>query len=214
VIAGILAILALTGRYFLAYGSRHSGPVFMLPRGIVLIIAGLCFIMFVVEGSALDWSAVFLTTRAIDPALAGMGYAAFSLFMTLGRLLGDAFVRAVGTRNVVTMGGLIAAAGLALAVLVQSWRAGILGYSLLGAGCSSVVPVLYGAIGRQTVMPEAVAVPAVSTIAYGGMALGPAMIGFLAHVFGLPTALMVIAFGLVVVAAVGRTLSDERPART
>ena len=203
---GIVSTLA--GRHLLGYGSPLSGRVFRLPRGIVLVIAGLCFIMFVTEGSALDWSAVFLTTRAIDPALAGMGYAAFAVFMTLGRLLGDAVVRRAGPRRVVVVGGLIAATGLAVAVLVDSWKFGIAGYALLGAGCSSIVPVLYGALGRQTVMPEAAAVPAVTTIAYGGMLLGPVAIGFFAHAFGLSAALMTVAFGLVVVAAGGTTLSE------
>jgi hypothetical protein len=207
VVATIVAAAILAGPYFLAYGSQLSGRAFRLPHGIVLAIAGLCFIMFAVEGSALDWSAVFLTTRAIDPAWAGLGYAAFSLFMTLGRFFGDTFVSAAGPRRVVTSGGLIAAMGLTLAVLVDSWKVGILGYALLGAGCSSVVPVLFAALGRQTEMPEAAAVPIVSTIAYGGMLLGPVGIGFLAHALGLPAALMAVAFGLIVVSAGGRILS-------
>lgn len=207
-VALIGVVVSLAGRHFLSYGSPISGRVLRLPRGIVLVIAGMCFIMFVTEGSALDWSAVFLTTRAVDPALAGMGYAAFSVFMTLGRLLGDAVVRRVGPWRVVMGGGLLAAMGLAVAALVNSWKFGILGYALLGAGCSSIVPVLYGALGRQTVMPEAAAVPAVTTIAYGGMLLGPVAIGFLAHGYGLPAALMTIAVGLVVVAVGGLALKD------
>lgn len=207
VVAAILIASLLAARSLLNYGSPFLGPVFQLPRGVVLVIAWVCFIMFVVEGSALDWSAVFLTTRAIDPSLAGMGYAAFSLFMTIGRFLGDTIVRIAGPRSVIMAGSLLAAVGLALAVLVESWKIGLLGYGLLGAGCSSVVPVLYGMLGRQSVMPEALAVPAVTTIAYSGMLLGPVGIGFLAHGFGLPFALMTIAFGLVVVAIVGRTLS-------
>ena len=208
VVALIGIVSTLAARHLLGYGSPLSGRVFRLPRGIVLVIAGLCFIMFVTEGSALDWSAVFLTTRAIDPTLAGMGYAAFAVFMTLGRLLGDGVVRRVGPRRVVIVGGLIAATGLAIAVLVDSWKFGIFGYALLGAGCSSIVPVLYGALGRQTVMPEAAAVPAVTTIAYGGMLLGPVAIGFFAHVYGLSAALMTVALGLVVVAGGGTTLSE------
>jgi MFS family permease len=208
VAAGIVLILAFATPYLLPYGGRSSSATFRLPRGIVMVIAALCFIMFAVEGSALDWSAVFLTTRNIGLSMAGLGYAAFSVLMTIGRFLGDSIVRAAGPRMVVVAGSFVAAAGIALAVAFDSWQVGIVGYAVLGAGCSSVVPVLYGALGRQTVMPEAAAVPVVTTIAYGGMLLGPAAIGLLAHAFGLSAALLSTALGLLIVSAVGSVMSD------
>ncbi len=66
-----------------------------MPHGIVLFIGGMCFIVFLAEGAALDWSAVFLAQeRGIDTAYAGLGYAAFALTMTVGRLTGDRIVAA------------------------------------------------------------------------------------------------------------------------
>jgi predicted MFS family arabinose efflux permease len=85
----------------------------------------------------LDWSAVFLiSVREVDPARAGLGYAAFALTMTIGRLGGDACVRRLGPRNVIVMGGLCAAMGLLVATIVPAWEAGLLGYALVGAGCA------------------------------------------------------------------------------
>jgi hypothetical protein len=40
---------------------------------------------------------------------------------------------------------------------------------LVGLGCSNIVPVLFSSVGRQTVMPENVAVPAIMTLGYAGM---------------------------------------------
>jgi MFS family permease len=206
-VAGIvLALIWARGR-FLSYGADVPGRAFGFPRGIVLVIGLLCFVMFLTEGSALDWSAVFLTSaRGVNPGLAGIGFAAFSLTMTLGRLVGDGVVRRIGPRQVVTMGSLIAAGGLALAAIVPSWEVGVLGYALLGTGCSSVVPVFYAALGRQKVMPESLAVPAVTTMGYAGIVAGPAAIGFVAHASSLPSALLIVAALLVGVAAIGRTL--------
>jgi len=107
---------------------------------------------------------------------------------------------------VIVFGGLTAAAGLALATLVPAWEAALIGYALVGAGCSNIVPVLYTAVGKQKVMAESVAVPAVTTLGYAGILAGPAAIGFIAHVSSLNLAFMMIAVMLVGVAVSGRIL--------
>jgi MFS family permease len=140
------------------------------------------------------------------PAYAGLGYAAFSVAMTVGRLTGDAVVRRVGRRQVVVAGGLCAAAGLALMVFVPTWQAGILGYLLLGAGSSNIVPVLFNAVGRQSTMPEHAAMPAVAMLGYLGILAGPAAIGFIAHASSLSASLLIVAALLFVVAASGMGL--------
>ena len=98
------------------------------------------------------------------------------------------------------------AAGLAIATLVPVWEASLLGFALVGAGCSNVVPVLYSAIGRQSVMPEHIAIPAVTTLGYAGILAGPAAIGFVAHLTSLSAAFLMIALLLVGVAASSRWL--------
>jgi predicted MFS family arabinose efflux permease len=124
--------------------------------------------------------------------------------MTVGRLTGDAIVRRIGGSTAIMLGGLCAAAGLALATLVPAWEAALLGYALVGAGCANIVPVLCTAVGRQKVMPEHVAMPAVITIGYAGILVGPAAIGFAAEATSLSTAFLAIAVMLVGVAASGR----------
>jgi predicted MFS family arabinose efflux permease len=208
-VAVMLAALALAFPGLLPFGSQVRGPVFAMPRGIVLFIGVLCFIAFLTEGSVLDWSAVFLTAiRGVKPSYAGLGYAAFALTMTAGRLTGDVIVRRLGGTRVIAMGGLCAASGLAVATLVPFWEAAILGYALVGAGCSNIVPVFYSAVGRQTAMPEHIAVPAITTLGYAGILAGPAAIGFVAHATSLSIALLIVAVLLLGVAASGRILRD------
>jgi MFS family permease len=205
--AGILGVLVKAAPHLLPYGGEGEGSVFAIPHGAVLFIGILCFTVFLTEAAVLDWSAVFLTsTRGVVPSYAGLGYAAFAGTMTVGRLTGDAIVRRFGCAHVVVIGSLIAAAGLAFATLVPTWEAGLLGFALVGVGCSNIVPVLYTAVGRQKVVPEHVAVPAISTLGYAGILVGPAIIGFLAHVSSLPVALLAVAILLLGVAASGRVL--------
>ena len=208
VVNGVLLVaLFKAAPHLLPYGSESSGPAFAIPHGVVLFIGILCFIVFLAEGAVLDWSAVFLTTeRAVDTAYAGLGYAAFALTMTVGRLTGDSVVHRLGAKRVIIYGGSIAAAGFLLATLAPMWQAALLGYALVGAGCSNIVPVLYTAVGKQTLMPEAIAVPAITTIGYAGILAGPALIGFVAHGSSLGIAFGLIALSLVAVAASGKVL--------
>ena len=207
VIVLILAALIKAAPHLLPYGSESSGPAFAVPHGVVLFIGLLCFVVFLAEGAMLDWSAVFLTAdKQIDEAYAGLGYAAFALTMTAGRLLGDTIVSHLGARRVIIVGGLLAAAGLILATLATSWQVALVGYGLVGMGCSNIVPVLYTAVGKQTLMPASIAVPAITTLGYAGILAGPAAIGFIAHASSLSTAFLLIATLLIAVAISGRIL--------
>jgi MFS family permease len=175
----------------------------------VLLIGLLCFVAFLAEGAMLDWGAVFLTSvRGMQSAYGGLGYAAFSLTMTIGRLTGDRVVRKHGGTNVVTLGALSAVAGFALATLVSDWRTALFGYALVGVGCSNIVPVLYTSVGRQADMPEHAAVSAITAFGYAGILAGPGAIGLVAHLASLSAAFLIIALLLVGVAASGRVLQN------
>ncbi|MCJ7958783.1 MULTISPECIES: MFS transporter [unclassified Pseudomonas] len=208
VVIVIMAVALLkAGPHLLPYGSESSGPAFAVPHGVVLFIGCLCFIVFLAEGAVLDWSAVFLSAeRGLDEAYAGLGYAAFALTMTAGRLTGDAIVRRLGATRVIIIGGSLATAGMLLATLFPAWETALLGYALVGAGCSNIVPVLYTAVGKQKVMPEHIAVPAITTLGYAGILAGPAMIGFIAHGSSLSIAFVLVAMLLAGVAISGKIL--------
>jgi hypothetical protein len=65
---------------------------------------------------------------------------------------------------------------------------------------------MFSAAGRQAVMPANVAVPAITTLGYGGILAGPAGIGFVAHAASLPVAFLGMAMLLVAVAGSVRWL--------
>jgi predicted MFS family arabinose efflux permease len=205
----VLLMIALPG--LLPYGEdkTETGPSFAWPKGIVLFIGFLCFLCFLVEGAVLDWSAVFLISdRGSDVGPAGLGYAAFAVAMTLGRLLGDRLRTILGEQRVLISGGLMAAAGFLVVVLVPSVSANLLGFLLVGAGASNVVPVLFSAAGRTRAMPASLAVTAVTTLGYLGILVGPAMIGFVAHLTELRVAFYLLVAAMLFIAAsfrVGRS---------
>ena len=209
IVATVLGALYKAAPAFLTYGTERGGPMFAVPRGIVLFLGALCFIVFLTEGAILDWSAVFLvSSRGLEPSIAGLGYASFAAAMTVGRLTGDAIVSKLGGVRVVALGGLCAAAGMMVSLGIDGWAASLIGYALVGAGCSNIVPVLFTAVGRQQRMPQAVAIPAVISMGYAGILIGPVFIGAVAHLSTLSFALGGLIVLLVFVSATARLLRN------
>ena len=93
-----------------------------------------------------------------------------------------------------------------LATLAPGWPAALVGFALVGIGCSNIVPVLFSSVGRQTIMPENVAVPAITTVGYAGILAGPAIIGFVAAASNLQVAFLILAVLLLGGAVSGRLL--------
>ncbi|MFQ0828706.1 MFS transporter [Serratia fonticola] len=208
-VVAILVLLLIASKNLLREsGGDKKGPMFVLPRGWVMFIGLLCFIMFLAEGSMLDWSALYLTTmRGMDHNQAGLGYALFSIAMTIGRLNGDRVVNAMGRYQVLLLGSLCAAIGLALAITIDSAIASLIGFMLVGVGASNVVPILFSAAGNQRVMPANLAIASVTTVGYAGILAGPAVIGLIAQVSSLTFALACVAALLLIVTASAKAVT-------
>lgn len=191
--AAIMVLVTLAAsRHLLPYGGDAGGKLLALPKGIVTFVG---IIAFLVEGAIMDWGGVFLTTvRHFDMALAGTGFTVFSAAMLTMRLLGDWTVQKLGQERVVIGGSLLAVAGFLLVILAADPVLLYLGFFAIGIGCANVVPVFFSLLGKQHVMPVSLAVPAVSTLGYLGILMGPAVIGFIAHQTSLYTAFGLLAF--------------------
>jgi predicted MFS family arabinose efflux permease len=174
---------------------------FSLPSRTAILLGSLCLAVFLAEGAMLDWSAVFLrSARGFDLSSAGFGFAAFSIAMATGRLLGDRITSALGPPRVVRYGGGVAAAGFVIACAVPWPPAALVGFVLVGIGAANIVPVLFSAAGRIPGTSPGIAIATVTALGYAGMLLGPAAIGFIAHATSLSIALGGIAVLLAAVA--------------
>ena len=175
------------------------------PNGIILLIGMMCFIAFLSEGAAMDWGGIYLTSKyQLNPAFAGLAYTFFALSMTTGRFAGHILLKQWGEKSIVTYSAIGAAIGMAVIVTAPIWQVVILGYALLGLGCSNIVPVMFSRVGRQNDMPKAAALSLVSTIAYTGSLSGPALIGLIGEWVGLSTVLTGVAVLLFVIALLNR----------
>jgi fucose permease len=161
-------------------------------RRLVLALAVLGVCGLVGEGSAGDWSAVYLKDNlGTSAGLAALGFSAFSVTMTIGRGVGDRLIRRFGVVSVVRVGGLIATAGLALALATPVPAVAIAGFTAFGAGLSIVVPQVFAAGGRADPFRPGSGLAKVVGLGYAGMTAGPAIIGLVANNIGLHLALLI-----------------------
>lgn len=158
--------------------------------GSLLFLGLMCFAVFLSEGAMLDWSALFLReNRGVDPELAGIGYAAFSIAMAVMRLIGDKIILKLDGRIVVIGGALVASAGLFL-VVFSTWLPLVLsGFVLLGIGAANIVPIFFSEAGRIKNIPASVSIPVVTVMGYTGQLAGPALLGFIAYHYSLDIAM-------------------------
>ncbi len=203
--AVMAALLALSLPHWRTDKAPSDAPMFAVPHGVVLAIGVLCFVAFLAEGSVLDWSAVFLhEVQQVDPSRAGLGYLAFAIAMTVTRLVGDGVVARLGRHRSILIGSLVAASGFALATFATWMPLALCGYALVGLGCANIVPALFSMAGNQKVMPESLAIPAITTLGYAGVLAGPALIGFVAQASSLVFAFSAVAVTLVLVGLCAR----------
>jgi MFS family permease len=172
--------------------SRTPGRVFGRPSPALLALAALAFAGLLAEGAATDWSAVYLhESVGTGESLAAAGFAAFAATMTLGRVVGDRLTQAWGPVALTRRAGLLAAGGMALALLFGNAVTGVIGFACLGAGLATIVPTVFRAAGLRAATPGA-GIAAVSTVGYTAFLVGPPAIGFLSEAVGLRAALGVV----------------------
>jgi MFS family permease len=209
IIASIVVASAVSAAapHLLRVGGEKQGPLFVLPRGIVLVIALLAFVAFLVEGALLDWSALLLvTSKMVSAARGGIGYMLFSIAMTAGRLTGDRAVAQLGDRKVFLFSGLTAILGFALLLASNYTPLALTGFVCIGLGAANIVPTLFRRAGSQRQMPAPLALAAATCAGYAGLLAGPALVGFMARSVGLRGAFIALALLMCLVPALYKSV--------
>jgi MFS family permease len=160
----------------------HSRSAFKLPSFSILGISFICMVSFMAEGCVADWSAIYFKEILLAPkALISLGYAGFSVAMTLGRLNGDSLIKKLGSKNVVVSGALLAAAGFLVVVTSPAVIVAIVGYIMIGLGCCCIVPVLFRASANIPGVSTVEGYAMVTTGGLIGFLAGPSLIGFISE---------------------------------
>jgi MFS family permease len=194
--AVVLVGVLLAGRAYLPDPPHHADP---RPSGrrrgmpdLRLLLLGFAALFSLTsEGAVADWSGVLLRDNLhARPAQVGLAFAAFSLTMTAGRLVGDRVVHRLGRARSIAVLTVIGAAGLAAGLAPGGLVGAVVGFALLGVGLSVMVPVVFSTAADGTAPGPAIAT--VSTLGYTGFLVGPTAIGLIAQGTSVPFALWLL----------------------
>jgi MFS family permease len=202
-VAGLLAGMAAT--FALADEPRQDAARLLArPSGPLTGLAAIAFCGFLIEGVALQWSAVHLRTEGAGHSVAAAGFAAFALALAVTRLAGNRLLDRFGRARLVRTSGLLAAAACAIAMVAPAPAAALAAWALLGAGVAVVAPAVLGAAPAGGELPAPVAIAAVTTVGYLGSFSGPPAIGALAELTGVSAALVLPLLAALAIAALAR----------
>jgi MFS family permease len=187
--------------------AQEKAVAFARPTRAILALGLVAFCVVLGEGAMADWSAIYLNgTLRTGTGLAAAGYAAFSVVMAMGRGVGDRLTARLGPGTMMQIGGLVAAMGLTLALVVTWIPIALLGFGLVGAGFSVVFPLTLSVAGRTSKQAAGTAIAAVATCGYVGFLIGPPVIGFVADALSLRIALGVVVLLSLCAAVCARTV--------
>ena len=204
----IVAVIFLSSNLNNDAGKGNASDVTVLPIAerlkalLPLMKLGIiAFCSMICEGTMFDWSGVyFKKVIHAENGWIGAGYFAFMCTMATGRFVADRFAGVYGLKRTLQVSGALTTAGLLVAVIFPYLLTGILGFMMVGAGVSSIVPMIYSSAGRTKGIAPGVALTAVSTIGFLGFMIGPPLIGFVAGIATLKASFTLIAaMGLCVV---------------
>lgn len=182
----------------------------MYREPVLLILAGATAVGFLSESAMESWSAIYLRDVLGSSVLIGAaGVAVFHGAMTVGRLATSGVTRGRGRVPALVGGGLAVVAGMGM-VLMGSAPLVLAGIVIVGLGLSGVAPIAFSLAGDASQGRPGQASSVISIVGYGGFLVGPGLIGAIAELTDLRTALMTILVTGSVIAiaalAVGRRL--------
>jgi MFS family permease len=193
------ATLIVASRFYLSADEDRglSGSHFAWPTAATLGLGAMCFLALMIEGSILDWGAIYLREHfIIDAAYAAFGFGAYQGGMALSRFSGDYLRVKAGAVKLVFFSALLTAAGTCIALLSPSLTAAMIAFAFAGIGIGNIAPVLFAGGGRLEPDAPGRGIAAVTTLGYSGFLAGPPLIGFAAELSSLQ-----IGLGLTVIAA-------------
>ncbi|MFF0115348.1 MFS transporter [Streptomyces prasinus] len=165
-----------------------------------------------VEDAGNSWATLYLSDSLnASAALAASGFIALVGAQFIGRILGDRLVDRFGQRAVARAGGLVAAAGMGLALAVPTVPGTILGFAAAGFGVATLVPAAMHEADELPGLKPGSGLTIVSWLMRLGFLLSPPVVGLVADEAGLRLGLLVVPLAGVLVVVLAGVLGARKP---
>jgi len=166
--------------------SEEKPPLFAFPTIALIPLCLIGLVAFLIEGAGVDWSAIYMRDAFhADPFIGGLGLSFFAFIMAAGRLYLGPVIDRLSPRLVVGALLAVSVVGLCAVWLAPHPYVALVGFALLGGGCSAIYPVVVSAAAQRTDRSSAANVAAVAQISFVVFFLAPPMLGFIAHSYGI-----------------------------
>lgn len=162
---------------------------------------------YLVENAWQSWSAVHLErTLAARPAVSALGPAVFGAAAAAGRFGGHRLTGTMTRQSLVRRGASVAAVGTLVAAAAPTVPMALVAIAGAGLGTAVCAPSLFSLAGSGVAEgARGTSISTVTTLAYLGFVVGPAVVGLTARLTSLP-----IALGSVSIAAVILAITADR----
>lgn len=189
-----------------AQGWRHMPPH---ARRALLALGLLALLGLVAEGAIYDWAVLFLQReRHAEPALAALGFSAFSAAMAAGRFGGDWLRARVAAARLLAASAVLSGGAMAVVLAADSLPIALAGLIGVGLGLSNVIPILFVAASRVEGASAAAGIALVSSLGWLGIVAGPPLVGGVAQATSLTAGLALVVVASLALAACARVVSS------
>jgi MFS family permease len=160
---------------------------FIFYLGLLIFFAAIC------EGGMFDWSGVYFK-EIVKEDVFTYGYLLFMICMAASRFYLDKVLDKLGMPTMYIFSGIIITIGIGMAIIFPQFWSSLIGFCLVGIGVSAIFPMTYILAGKSEKYSPGMAISIVGTYAIVGMFIGPPLIGYLSHAFGLQYAFLILMF--------------------
>ena len=187
-----------------------KSPFISIAKGSLLPVATITFFASLSEGAVADWSAIFIkSVTSLNDGNAALGFTVFSVCMFAMRLMGDKISFKLGPSNTARYSGLVALTGSSILLIFDSFLLLLLGFGLIGLGIAVIIPLAFSRAGNDKNISQGAAIASVATLGYGGMLLGPLILGLIADVTSIKTSFFILPIMAFFIFALSKHLAIE-----
>ncbi|RYE19398.1 MAG: MFS transporter [Sphingobacteriales bacterium] len=194
-VAILMILVTVYSFQFLLKGDRSTtGNKLILskPDPYIFYLGVVVFLCAICEGGMFDWSGIYFQ-QVIKVDIFTYGYLIFMTFMAASRFLSDIIIARFGMPKTYVMSAICVVSGIGMAIIFPQFWTAMIGFSLVGFGTASIIPMSYALAGASRKYSPGMAISIIATYSITGMLLGPPLIGYLAHAFNLRVAFVIFA---------------------
>ena len=163
-----------------------KGSTLVWPSKAIFMLVLFTLSAMLVEGSAIDWSIIYMRDEFnAMPLIGGLSLACAALSQALVRYYADPLVGRYGPRSVALTSVIAMSIGVFFVVFAVFPTMALVGFLLMGGGSAVIFPLaMSAAAGRSDRTPEE-NVAALAQFAFATFLIAPPLLGIIAEGFGL-----------------------------